>query len=65
MDDDLDRATALTRAARRAQRTGASMFVVWSGSGYAVASEDDLDTWWLGATVIAEVLSDGTCVACD
>lgn len=65
MDDDLDRATALARAARRAQRAGVSMFVVWSGSGYAVASEDDLDTWWLGATVIAEVLSDGTCAACD
>jgi hypothetical protein len=35
------------------------MYVVWTGSGYAVATEDDLDTWWQGATVVAEVHEDG------
>lgn len=55
----------MARAARLARKLDASMYVVSTGSGYAVASENDLDTWWLGATVIAEVMSDGTCVADD
>ncbi len=56
---------ALQRAAQLARKREASMFVVYDGEdeGYAVSSEADLDTFYLGATVLAEVLSDGTCVA--
>lgn len=63
MDDDLDKEAALRRAASLARRRDTPMYVVFTGSGYAVASEDDLDTWWLGASVFAEVMSDGTCAA--
>lgn len=58
---------ALRRAAHLAQRRDSSMFVVYDGEeeGYAVASEEDLDTFYLGATVLAEVLSAGTCVSSD
>lgn len=63
MDDDLDKNAALRRAASLARRRDRPMYVVFTGSGYAVASEDDLDTWWLGARVVAEVMSDGTCTA--
>lgn len=65
MDEETDKPSALARAARLAQQRDESMYVVWTGEGYAVASEDDLDTWWLGATVVAEVMSDGTCTAAD
>lgn len=56
---------ALRRAAQLARNREASMFVVYDGEdeGYAVANEEDLDTYFLGATVLAEVLSDGTCIA--
>ncbi|CAD5366614.1 conserved hypothetical protein [Rubrivivax sp. A210] len=65
MDDSVDKETALARAVRKAVNRRASMYVVWTGSSYAVASEADLDTWWLGATVVAEVMSDGSCVSAD
>lgn len=53
-------AAAIARARVLARKRGESMFVVWSGDAYAVAGEADLDTWWLGATVFGEVMSDGT-----
>ncbi len=62
-----DKQAALERAARLARKHDTSMYVVWTGeeAGYAVASEDELDTYWLGASVVAEVFSDGSCVAGD
>ncbi|OYU82494.1 MAG: hypothetical protein CFE45_27220, partial [Burkholderiales bacterium PBB5] len=62
MTEDLDKDTALGRAQRLARKRQALMFVVWTCSGYAAASEDDLDTWWQGATAVAEVHEDGVCV---
>lgn len=58
---------ALRRAAWLAQRHDTPMYVVRDGEddGYAVASEEDLDTFFLGATVIAEVFSDGSCASAD
>lgn len=55
------------RAAQLAKARDTSMYVVRDGEddGYAVASEEDLDTYYLGASVLVEVLSDGTCVASD
>lgn len=62
MTEDLDKQAALDRAKRLARKHSAPMFVVWTGSGYAAASEDDLDTWWQGAPVVAEVHEDGVCM---
>lgn len=59
MTEDLDMNTALARAQRQSEKREAPMYVVWTGSGYAVATEDDLDTWWQGATVVVEVHEDG------
>lgn len=58
---------ALARAVQLARRRETPMFVVHDGEeeGFAVASEEDLDTYYLGASVLVEVLSDGTCVASD
>jgi hypothetical protein len=55
---------ALARAVLLAQKREAPMFVVYDGEeeGFAVASEEDLDTFYLGASVLVEVLSDGTCI---
>lgn len=53
-------AAAIARAQALASKHGESMFVIWSGDAFAVANTDDLDTWWLGATVLGEVMSDGT-----
>lgn len=65
MDEGTDKPSAMARAARLAQKRDQSVYVVWTGEGYAVASENDLDTWWQGATVVAEVMSDGTCASAD
>ena len=54
---------AIVRARRLALRTAESAFVVWTGETYAVADEFDLDTWWQGAPVIGEVMSDGEYVS--
>lgn len=52
---------ALIRAAALARRKACSAYVVNAGEGeYAVATDDDLDTWWQGATVVAEFEPDGT-----
>lgn len=58
---------ALARAATLTRQRDTSMFVVHDGEddGFAVASEEDLDTYYLGASVLVEVLSDGTCVTAD
>lgn len=64
-DESLSRSEAVARARRRAIRSGESTFVVWTGDGYAVADEFDLDTWWLGATVIGEFMSDGEFVPAE
>jgi hypothetical protein len=55
-------AAAIARAHHLPRTSDQPLYVVREGEGYAVADESDLDTWWLGATVIAEVMSDGTCV---
>lgn len=52
---------ACLRASTRARQSGQERFVVHEGDGvYAVATEDDLDTWWQGATVHAAFDADGT-----
>jgi hypothetical protein len=52
---------ACRRACAQAKRSGQELFVVYEGDGeYAVATEEDLDTWWLGATVHAAYSADGT-----
>ena len=55
------------RAAQLAKARDTSMYVVRDGEddGYAVASEEDLDTFYLGACVVAEVMSDGTFVSAE
>lgn len=55
------------RAAQLAKARDSSMYVVRDGedNGYAVASEEDLDTFYLGACVVAEVMSDGTFVSAE
>ena len=60
MRSDSTTDAAVRRAQLLARRNDESMFVVWCGDGYAVANEFDLDTWWQGATVMGEVLTDGT-----
>jgi hypothetical protein len=62
MTEDLDKDTAIARAQRLSRKREEPMYVVWTGSGYAAASEEDLDTWWQGATVVAEVHEDGVCM---
>ena len=57
---------AWRRAAELAKAGSNSMFVVRDGpEGYAVASEEDLDTYFLGALVVAEVFSDGSCASAE
>ena len=58
---------ALARAVQLARRRETPMFVVHDGEeeGFAVASEEDLDTFYLGACVVAEVMSDGTCISAE
>jgi hypothetical protein len=52
---------ACQRACVLAKQSGQERFVVYEGDGeYAVAGEEDLDTWWLGATVHAAFAADGT-----
>jgi len=65
MDSSPTTDDAHARAQRLAIKREASMYVVWAGDGYAVADQLDLDTWWQGATVIAEVMSDGCTVPPD
>ena len=62
MTEDLDKDTAIARAQRLSRKREEPMYVVWTGSGYAAASEEDLHTWWQGATVVAEVHEDGVCM---
>lgn len=55
---------ALQCASRRAAKSGEHAYVVNAdGDGYAVADEFELDTFWLGATVLAEIQPDGTVAA--
>ncbi|MFT3819847.1 MAG: hypothetical protein QM750_19915 [Rubrivivax sp.] len=60
-------AAAARRAIHLAKRHGESMFIGWvpEDDGFAVASEVDLDTYWLGARVHAEILADGTYASAD
>lgn len=52
---------ACRRASARAQRLAAYVNVVNAGDGeFAVADEDDLDTWWLGSSVVAAFEPDGS-----
>jgi hypothetical protein len=52
---------ACEQARAHAGRSGELHYVVSAGDGeYAVAAEDDLDTWWLGATVHATFDADGS-----
>ncbi len=57
--------TALQRASRLARQRQVTMYVVCEGGKYDVATEEDLDTYYLGATVVAEFLSDGSRVEPD
>ncbi|MBQ0946315.1 hypothetical protein KAK07_23450 [Ideonella sp. 4Y16] len=58
--DHLSFEQACAKASARARRSGQERYVVHEGDGtYAVACEDDLDTWWLGATVLAAFDADG------
>jgi hypothetical protein len=51
---------ALARAVRLARQSGEDRHVVQADEdGYAVASDFDLETYWLGATVLATALPDG------
>lgn len=56
--------SAIARAQRVLARdpdgSAGSLQIVWTGEGYAVASDFDLETWWLGAPVVAEVMADGS-----
>ena len=53
-DSTFTYAEACWRASARAQRLAAYVYVVNAGDGaFAVADEDDLDTWWLGSSVVA------------
>jgi hypothetical protein len=63
MTEDLDKDTAIARAQRLSRKREEPMYVVWTGSGYSAASEEDLDTWWQGATVVAEIHEDGVCMS--
>lgn len=59
--DSLSFEQACARASMRARRSGQERYVVLDGDGgYAVATDEDLDTWWLGATVQAAFDLDGS-----
>lgn len=52
---------ACEQARAHAGRSGELHYVVSAGDGdFAVATEDDLDTWCLGATVQAAFEADGS-----
>lgn len=50
---------ALEPGAALAARREESIYVVWTGEDYALATEFDLDTWWQGASVKGELTPDG------
>lgn len=53
---------ACRRADLRAKRSSSQVFVVPAGDGeYAVADEEDLDTWWIGSSVVAAFDAGGPC----
>lgn len=59
--DHLSFEQACAKASARARLSGQERYVVHDGDGcYAVASEDDLETWWLGASVHAAFDADGS-----
>lgn len=65
MLDPLTKERALVIAAQLAADLDVPMFVVRIGGSYAVASENDLDTWWSRALVTHEVMPDGHLTASD
>lgn len=62
---DNRRSAAFTRARQLAAQRDEPVYVVRNGAVYDVADDFDLQTHWLGAKVIAEVMPDGTCESCD
>ncbi len=65
MLDPLTQERALAIAKQQALRHHAPRFVVRDGPDFAVASDEDLDTWWLGATVTHEFDANGDLVPTD
>ncbi|MGM9489622.1 hypothetical protein [Ideonella sp. YS5] len=59
--DAMSFSQACAEASARARRSAQLCCVVCAGDDkYAVATEADLDTWWLGATVQAAFDADGS-----
>jgi hypothetical protein len=51
--------SAVSRAIKRAQASGDVRYVVFESGEYSICVEDDLDTFFLGAPVVAVVAPDG------
>lgn len=54
-----DVGSAIAHAQQLARRREDIVYVIRDGAEFAAASEDDLDSWWQGATVLGEVSPEG------
>jgi len=61
---DSRRSAAFAHARQLAKRRDEPIYVIRDGATYGVADDIDLQTYWLGASVIAEVMPDGACESC-
>ena len=55
----IDVGSAIAHARTVARRRADTVYVIRDGAEFAAASEDDLDSWWQGATVLGEVSPEG------